>query len=224
MEFKPALSLTEQIADHLEGEIIFGRLAPSERIQELKVAKNLGVSRGSVREALLILENRQLIEILPRRGAVVRDVTRTQIEDLSDLTAELLGSLFARVSQKCHGGGAQGVMQAFDAAIHRMQVCEELFGDDRITEFVAGRVALIEAAFQVNTNSYLEAVIRAILPSGQRLIYMVTQHPSFNVSNSLNMAQALKQAINENNVNRIEQLILAHYRAEKALALDISIH
>ena len=71
MSFKPAVSLTEQIADHLGSEIISGKLQPSERIQELKVAKDLGVSRGSVREALLILEGRHLIEIYPRRGAVV---------------------------------------------------------------------------------------------------------------------------------------------------------
>ena len=71
MGFKPAASLTEQIANHLSDEIINGRLAPLERIQELKVAKDLGVSRGSVREALLIVEGRHLIDIIPRRGAVV---------------------------------------------------------------------------------------------------------------------------------------------------------
>jgi len=224
MEFKPAQSLTEQIADHLEDEIIFGRLAPTERIQEQKVAKNLGVSRGSVREALLILENRHLIEILPRRGAVVRDVTRSQIEDLSDLTAELLGSLFARVSVKCHNGSGADVLMSFDAAITRMRASGKLNGDESIAEFVAGRVELIEAAFKVDTNSYLEAVIRAIMPAGQRLIYMVTQHPSFNPAASLVFGQSLKQAILENDVFRIENLILRHYKAEKALALDISIH
>jgi len=224
MEFKPAQSLTEQIADHLEDEIIFGRLAPTERIQELKVAKNLGVSRGSVREALLILENRHLIEILPRRGAIVRDVTRSQIEDLSDLMAELLGSLFSRVSGKCHNGSGTDVLKSFDAAITHMRASDQLAGDDRVAEFVAGRVELIEAAFRVDTNTYLEAVIRAIMPAGQRLIYMVTQHPSFNPAASLVLGQSLKQAIIENDVMRIENLILRHYKAEKALALDISIH
>ena len=71
MNFEPAMTLTEQIAEHLGGEIITGRLKPMARIQELKVAGELGVSRGSVREALLILESRHLVEIIPRRGAVV---------------------------------------------------------------------------------------------------------------------------------------------------------
>ena len=71
MDFKPAVSLTQQIANHLSDAIISGRLAPLERIQEQRVAKDLGVSRGSVREALLIVEGRHLIDIVPRRGAVV---------------------------------------------------------------------------------------------------------------------------------------------------------
>ncbi|MEM1231777.1 MAG: GntR family transcriptional regulator, partial [Pseudomonadota bacterium] len=43
------------------------------RLQELTLARQLGVSRGSVREALLVLQRQQLIDILPRRGAVVRE-------------------------------------------------------------------------------------------------------------------------------------------------------
>ncbi len=68
----PAASLSEQIAEHLAREIITGRLGANARIQELRVADDLGVSRGSVREALLILESRHLIDLLPRRGAIVR--------------------------------------------------------------------------------------------------------------------------------------------------------
>ena len=65
MGFQAAVSLTEQIAEHLGSQIISGALQPLERIQELKVAGELGVSRGSVREALLILESRHLVEIVP---------------------------------------------------------------------------------------------------------------------------------------------------------------
>ena len=48
------VSTVERIARHLEDGIVFGTLAPRERIQELKVAGDLGVSRGSVRELSLI--------------------------------------------------------------------------------------------------------------------------------------------------------------------------
>ena len=61
---------------HLSRLIITGPAwKPRERIQELKVAGDLDVSRGSVREALLILERRHVIEIYPRKGAVVSDLS-----------------------------------------------------------------------------------------------------------------------------------------------------
>ena len=54
MTFKARESLSEQIAGHLAAQIIRGDMLAGDRIQELRVAGELEVSRGSVREALLI--------------------------------------------------------------------------------------------------------------------------------------------------------------------------
>ena len=61
--FKPQESLSEQIAQHLSRQIVRGDLLAGDRIQELRIAGELEVSRGSVREALLILERWHLIDI-----------------------------------------------------------------------------------------------------------------------------------------------------------------
>ena len=98
MSFQPAASLTEQIADHLTREIVTGQLRSGARIQELKVAKQLGVSRGSVREALIMLQGRHLIDILPRRGAVVCVQDRQALTDLFEVISSLFGLLFQRVA------------------------------------------------------------------------------------------------------------------------------
>ena len=68
MQHLEADSLSEQIAKHISEQIIRGELVEGERIQELRIASELDVSRGSVREALLILERTQLIEIFPAFG------------------------------------------------------------------------------------------------------------------------------------------------------------
>jgi DNA-binding GntR family transcriptional regulator len=67
---QPAQCLAEQIADQIAQQIISGELLEGERIPELKIAKDMHVSRGSVREALLLLQRTHLIEIYPRRGAL----------------------------------------------------------------------------------------------------------------------------------------------------------
>ncbi len=55
--------LSEQIAKHIAEQIILGELVEGERIQEVRIATELDVSRGSVREALLLLQRTYLIEI-----------------------------------------------------------------------------------------------------------------------------------------------------------------
>src|SRR5690606_23754663 len=92
-------SLSGQIARHLANRIIQGELAPGERIQEGRVVNELNVSRGSVREALLLLEKRHLINILPRRGAVVAQLTGQHIHSLYDLYVTLLIMLAQKVAQ-----------------------------------------------------------------------------------------------------------------------------
>jgi DNA-binding GntR family transcriptional regulator len=65
-------TLWQRVHEHLRDEIISGRLTPGTELQEVAVAKSLGVSRGPIREALGRLATEGLVTIRPRRGAVVR--------------------------------------------------------------------------------------------------------------------------------------------------------
>ena len=92
--FEASQSLSRQIAHHIAEQIISGDLVEGERIQELRIAEELNVSRGSVREALLILERSYLIEIFPRRGAVVSEMSLPQVRALASLAVGLLPRTF----------------------------------------------------------------------------------------------------------------------------------
>jgi len=99
MQPQVADSLSEQIAKHISEQIIRGELVEGERIQELRISSELDVSRGSVREALLILERTQLIEIFPRRGAIVSEMSALQVRALFDMASLLLGQIVQRMSE-----------------------------------------------------------------------------------------------------------------------------
>ena len=92
-------SLSEQIAKHISEQIISGELVEGERIQELRIAKELDVSRGSVREALLIVERTHLIEIYPRRGAIVSEMSAQQVKALFDTSSLFLMQIVQRISE-----------------------------------------------------------------------------------------------------------------------------
>lgn len=75
-------SIPEQIAEDIGAAIIAGRYGVGERLIESDLAETFGVSRGPIRETLRILEKRRMIELLPRRGAYVREVSLNSIADL----------------------------------------------------------------------------------------------------------------------------------------------
>ncbi len=67
--------LGDQIKDRLLTMIMEGELAPGERIVETRIARDLGISQGPVREALRDLAGLGLVDLQPYRGARVREPT-----------------------------------------------------------------------------------------------------------------------------------------------------
>jgi DNA-binding GntR family transcriptional regulator len=86
-----ALSVAEQISERLSASIIEGAYQPGERLYENQISDSFGVSRGPIREALRILEMEGLVEILPRRGARVTDLSIEEINDIFEIRTVLLG-------------------------------------------------------------------------------------------------------------------------------------
>lgn len=86
-----AKPLREIIADRIRSDIIKGVYTDGERLVEPKLAETLGISRTPIREALRQLESEGFIEIVPRRGAVVKRITLKDLDDLYAIKANLEG-------------------------------------------------------------------------------------------------------------------------------------
>jgi len=86
-----ALTLPQQIADHLGHRIMNGDYRPGSRLKEEELAEAYSVSRGPVREAFRILERRGFVEIIPRHGARVRAFDPADLASLFSVRAVLFG-------------------------------------------------------------------------------------------------------------------------------------
>ena len=117
MNLEEADSLSEQIAKYISEQIISGELVEGERIQELRIAKELDVSRGSVREALLLLERTYLIEIFPRRGAIVSEMSAQQVKALFDTNMMVLGHIVQRISETWRVNEAEQLQELLDQLV-----------------------------------------------------------------------------------------------------------
>jgi DNA-binding GntR family transcriptional regulator len=81
--------LSERIAGTIRDYILKGRIKQGERLTEPRLSKLLGISRTPIREALRILEMEGFVEIIPRRGAVVTDVTDKDVDEIFILKVKL---------------------------------------------------------------------------------------------------------------------------------------
>ena len=81
--------LRDQIKEVLLARILEGEYAPGQRIVELQLASEFGVSQAPVREALRELEALRLIVSEPHRGARVREVTNRELAEVYPVRAAL---------------------------------------------------------------------------------------------------------------------------------------
>ncbi len=89
MTFQVSANLADQVCEHLRDRIISFEIKPGERLYEEKIAGELNVSRGPVREALRLLAKQKLVELIPRRGARVPQITEQHIEWIFEIIIEL---------------------------------------------------------------------------------------------------------------------------------------
>jgi DNA-binding GntR family transcriptional regulator len=78
-------SLVDQVRDSIHAAITSGRLDPGARLREIPLSQHYGVSTTPVREALRRLESEGLVQVQPRRGAVVVALDDAVVSDLYDL-------------------------------------------------------------------------------------------------------------------------------------------
>ncbi len=86
--YKP---LRELVFEALREAIVKGVLKPGERMMEIQLAEEMGVSRTPVREAIRKLELEGLVAMVPRKGAYVASLSMKDIVEVFEIRGALEG-------------------------------------------------------------------------------------------------------------------------------------
>src|SRR5690625_3161081 len=97
METKVAIKTTEDVYTFLKNKIVTGEYKPSERLAESTLATNLKVSRNTVKNALLMLQKENLVEIEKHKGAFVKAFTLEEILNYLEIREVLEGIIIKSV-------------------------------------------------------------------------------------------------------------------------------
>ncbi|WP_166251272.1 GntR family transcriptional regulator [Marinobacter salicampi] len=223
MRFQAPESLSEQIAQHLGQRIITGQLRPGERIQELKVAGDLDVSRGSVREALLILERRHLIEIYPRRGAVVSQLTPELVNSLYDIYIELLCMLGRKVLEQWSGPQLVGMMSQM-TAIQSLTARTDEQNSESTEAIIEAGFDVMRHAYRAVDNPFLEETLENFKPAVSRTYYVALESFRGEIAETRRFFKLLADAAGSGNAVALEAAIREFGEHQRSQVLSILEH
>ncbi|MBK8021970.1 MAG: GntR family transcriptional regulator [Chloroflexi bacterium] len=81
--------LVEVVLAQISQAIIVGDLRPGDKLLEMQLGEQLGVSRGPIREAIRRLEQMRVVEKIPYRGTYVSRLSQTDLDELHSIRAVL---------------------------------------------------------------------------------------------------------------------------------------
>ena len=212
MDFRPPDNLCAQIAEYLSVQIIKGDLKPGERIKEAKLAKELGVSRGPIREALHVLERKRLIEMRPRRGARVTQMSASYATSLYDIIVELYGLAARKAAENRSNKDLQGIRNA----LRRIKDCA---GRGNVSEYYDAIFQLALIGEKAAKNPLLEQILSDLEPVTRRVQYASLRHRAEDLKKSVTFFEEFVKYAEAKNGEKACWTIRAYTENERELAL-----
>lgn len=146
------LPLRDVVFKTLREAILRGDLAPGERLMEIQLANQLGVSRTPIREAIRKLELEGLVVMIPRRGAEVAKITEKDLRDVLEVRTSLEELAISLACERMTDEDIEELKAAldrFDAALAQKDV----------TKIAAMDVAFHDVIFASTQNARLIQIL-----------------------------------------------------------------
>lgn len=197
-------TLWERVYDHLREEILAGHLQPGAELAEVALSEQLGVSRGPLREAIGRLAAEGLVTVRPRRGAVVRSLSKEEFLELYEVreTLEMMAVRLAvpRLEAE-HLATLQGLTETMAKHAERNEV----------GEFFEANAAFHANIFEASGNAKLQELYRQLL--GQMGRYrMRSLTLRGNLQRSVAEHGAILRAAKRGDADRAAHLMSEHIR------------
>ena len=184
------LPLREVVFNNLRDAILKGQLKPGERLLENHLADKLGVSRTPVREALRMLEQENLVELIPRRGAQVLDISAEDIKNIVEIRSALEVVSIRHACQKMDNDSLKELKKhnaefeaAFEARDYEgVATADEKFHDVIFSAAGNKRLVVIISNIQAQVYRYRMAYLKvyetktAVLNHHRNIIEAIEKH------------------------------------------------
>ncbi len=198
------LSLTTKIFNILREDILNGRYKEGEKLVEIKLAEELGVSRTPVREALKQLELDGIVGNIPNRGVTVLGISKQDIEDIYEIRTAIEGIATRWAVERITNEELRTLKEIFE-------LMEFYTSKQDIEKFGELNTKFHETIYCATKSRYLEQVLKDFQ------YYMKKMRRK-----SLQVKGRIQKSLNEHKAILDAFIARDQDAAEKALAIHVS--
>jgi DNA-binding GntR family transcriptional regulator len=154
IDLKPNI-LAEQVSRILSDAILEGVLKGGDKLIEAELQKKFGISRSPLREAFRDLEKKGLVVIIPRKGTLVKRITRKDIEDNFPVRSVLEGLAAKEAFQKMTDQDQRDL-------VHSLQKMEAAVKTNNTKNYWKYHLKFHETFIDASYNAVLVDILRTL--------------------------------------------------------------
>jgi DNA-binding GntR family transcriptional regulator len=214
----PSPTSSLRVSEELREAILSGEFGPGERLRTATLATRFGSSRTPVREALVQLEGEGLVDIEPRRGAIVRSFASADLIDLYEIRVLLEPAAAARSALRASAAQLERL-----AALVALSDARGGRGSEAIDDQIAWNEEFHAIVIEAAGSPRLSAALRATagIPRSFRSAFWRDEaHRAF----SQTCHRELVSALAARSAERAEAVMRMHIlRAKDALVAETNV-
>ncbi|MGV1793389.1 FCD domain-containing protein [Rhizobium lusitanum] len=199
------VSLHDAIVNRLRDMIIEGELPPGSRLHETQLGARLGVSRTPLREAIKFLASEGLVELVPTRGAAVREFSAKDVKDTL-LVLMTLEALAGRIA--CERATDEQIADV--RALHEQMLA--YYRERRRLEYYKLNQSIHSAIVALSDNEPL-AYTHGILQARLKRIRFVGHEGEENWARAITEHEEMIKALEARDAERMESVVRHHLTA-----------
>jgi len=195
-------SLHAEVTARLRSLIVESFIKPGERVPELEISKDMGVSRTPIREALKVLASEGLVELLPLRGAVVKSFSAKDAADM----LEVMGMLESFAAQKA----CQAEQKRIDHVLAMHEKMKVLYTKGKRPEYFELNQKIHDALVDMADNESLTMVHSTLSKRMRSLRYSGNSTPD-HWRGALDDHELIAQALGQRDAKKMKKAVEAHF-------------
>lgn len=217
-------TLAQKAYEHLQNGIVAGRLPSGAMLSEAAIAKDLGISRTPVGEAIRQLADEGLVEQVPRYGTIVRRIERRELAELYEMREALESYSAARAAERI----SQHQIEDLDRYCAALDQIGRQARENGLTEldesllnkFLAADMAFHLLIIQATGNSRIMKVVRSTRTIARIFHTRREPHNLAVVEGAFRYHTLILEALRRGDAEEARRITEEHISVSKQRALD----